>query len=97
MGGGPDAVDYVEGGKFVENAVAFFYFLIRILLFLFNFLFFYLFFVYIFVFLLPITMKSLASVNLKEIISGLLNSTLGLPPNSGSFASISPKALDTYL
>ena len=46
--------------------------------------------------LLPMTMKSLSSVSLKEIICGVLSSTFGFPPNSGSFASISPKALDTF-
>lgn len=52
---------------------------------------------FIYNYLLPITIKSLASVNLKEIICGVLNKTFGFPPNSGSFASISPNALDTFI
>jgi len=41
-------------------------------------------------------MKSLCSVSLKEIICGVLIKTFGFPPSSGSFASMSPKALETY-
>lgn len=49
----------------------------------------------LFFIILPITMKSLNSFSLKDIISGVLIKTLRFPPNSGNLASMSPNALET--
>ena len=40
-------------------------------------------------------MKSYSSLILNEVTSGVHINTFGFPPNLGSFASKSPKALDT--
>ena len=42
------------------------------------------------------TMKSYSLVNLRVVTSGFEIKTFGLPPNLGSLASISPKALETF-
>ena len=43
------------------------------------------------------TMKSYSYNILKDLISGIAITTLGLPPSLGNFASISPKVLETFL
>lgn len=45
--------------------------------------------------LLPSKIKSLSSVILNDLIYGVAITTLGLPPNYGNFAYISPKDLVT--